>query len=304
MTIKRSFLAFAFAALLLAILIPCRTVHGDTQKAETLDELAARYDSTSCKECHEEEYTQWEKSAHARSMVGSGYGRTRATLKTLVTRGLMTWQYSGVKKPEDVKIKHLMGCAKCHLPQLAEATDEVAQEIVKAVWAKDNETLNKLNINCLICHQRNAITHKWVYGYPQKNTVYGTHDGEHDSEEQEVLKRSPNLSESIMCGQCHGLGPQFELEQPTQCATAYGSHLWAYIPEGGTQSCQDCHMKKFNKGHTMPAYRDLDMQDAAVDMDIDVSSYHWRKNKAEGVVPMALVKVALTNKTGHGIPDG
>ncbi|MBW2539841.1 MAG: hypothetical protein JRE27_09570 [Deltaproteobacteria bacterium] len=63
-------------------------------------------------------------------------------------------------------------------------------------------------------------------------------------------------------------------------------------------------MKKFNKGHTMPAYRDLDMQDVAVDMDIDVSSYHWRKNKAEGVVPMALVKVALTNKTGHGIPDG
>ena len=41
---------------------------------------------------------------------------------------------SGVKKPEDVGVKHLMICAKCHLPQLQEAEDSVAQEIVKNIY--------------------------------------------------------------------------------------------------------------------------------------------------------------------------
>lgn len=304
MKIPRLFLTVVFTGLFWTMFIPCGIAVEENRKAKTLDELAARYDSGSCKECHEEIYDQWAHSAHSRSMVGSGAGRTRATFKTLITRGLMTWKYSGVKQPEDVKIEHLMVCARCHLPQLAEASDDVAGEIVKAVWARDNEKLNKLSINCLICHQRNAITHKWVDGFPQKDTVYGKYDGEHDSEDQPVLKKNPIINESILCGQCHGLGPGFELEQPTQCATGYGSYLWSYIPEGGSQTCQDCHMKKFNKGHLMPSYRDLDMQEAAVDMDVDISSYHWRKNKSEGLIPLAVVKVALTNRTGHGIPDG
>ncbi len=84
-----------------------------------------------------------------------------------------------------------MICAKCHLPQLAEATDAVAKEIVKYAYiysdpkasdeAKDKAIaqLSKVNINCLICHQRNAITHKWVDGFPAKDTVYGFKNGEH-----------------------------------------------------------------------------------------------------------------------------
>ena len=112
------------------------------------------------------------------------------------------------------------------------------------------------------------------------------------------------MGESILCGQCHGLGPGFGLEQPTQCATGYGSYLWAYVPEGGSQTCQDCHMKRFGKGHAMPSYRDRDMQEAAVDMEVHVTGYHCRMSKREGVVPIAAVDVALTNRTGHGIPDG
>lgn len=274
------------------------------KKANTIDELANRYDSRSCKECHEDIYEEWERSMHARSMVGSGSGRTRATFKTLVIRGLMTWPYSGVKKPEDVKIKHLMLCARCHLPQLAEASDNVVKEIIKAVWAKDNARLEKLSINCLVCHQRNAIIHKWAHGYPAKDAVYGSYDDEHEDEEHPILKKSPIMGESILCGQCHGLGPGFGLEQPTQCATAYGSYLWSYIPEGGTQTCQDCHMRNLGKGHSMPSYRDPEMQEAAVDVYVETHAYHWRKDKAEGVIPLTVVNVELTNRTGHGIPDG
>ena len=36
----------------------------------TMKELITRSDGTSCKECHEEIYTQWEKSHHARPLMG------------------------------------------------------------------------------------------------------------------------------------------------------------------------------------------------------------------------------------------
>jgi len=118
------------------------------------------------------------------------------------------------------------------------------------------------------------------------------------------MKKSEIRHESVFCGQCHGLGPNFEFEQPSQCATAYGSYLFAYVAEGGHESCQFCHMRKFNKGHVMPAYRDPDMAEAAVRFEADAFGYYWRKNKAEGVTPLAVVRVEITNKTGHGIPDG
>ena len=36
------------------------------KKANSIDELAKMYDSSSCKKCHAEIYAQWEKSHHAR----------------------------------------------------------------------------------------------------------------------------------------------------------------------------------------------------------------------------------------------
>jgi hypothetical protein len=226
----------------------------------------------------------------------------------------MGWQYSGVKKPEDVQIKHLMICAKCHLPQLAEATDAVAREVVKNAYVyadpktSDNDrekaaaTLSKVNINCLICHQRNAITHKWVDGFPEKDTVYGFKDGAHDDPAHPKMKKSLIMDESILCGQCHGLGPNLELENPSQCATLYGSYLWAYRAEGGQEKCQECHMKKSKLGHNMQSYRDPGMAKAAVDFKVETLGYQWRDGST--MVPQALVKVEMTNQAGHAIPDG
>jgi len=284
----------------------------EAKKATSIDELAKMYDSTGCKECHEGIYRDWEQSIHSRSIFGTG--RTAATIKTTVAVGLTSWQYSGVKKPEDVQVKHLMICAKCHLPQLAEATDAVAKEIVKYCYIytdpKTNDAehekavsmLSKVSINCLICHQRNAITHKWVDGFPQKNEVYGSKDGAHADSAHPVMKKSPIMSESILCGQCHGLGPNFELENPSQCGTLYGSYLWAYRAEGGQESCQECHMKKSNLGHNMQSYRDPGMAKAAVDFKVETLGYQWRDGSK--MVPQALVKVEMINRAGHSIPDG
>ena len=63
-------------------------------------------------------------------------------------------------------------------------------------------------------------------------------------------------------------------------------------------------MRKLNKGHVMPAYRDPDMAEAALRFEVDAFGYYWRKDKAEGVTPLAVVRVEMTNKTGHEIPDG
>lgn len=310
---------FRFIALLAFFVLSCtflmtgENVHAaEVKKANSIDELAKMYDSSSCKDCHEDIYKEWSQSIHSRSIFGTG--RTAATIKTTVAVGLTSWESSGVKKPEDVQVKHLMLCAKCHLPQLADATDNVAKEIVKYAYtyadpkasdaARDKaiDKLSKVNINCLICHQRNAITHKWADGFPQKDTVYGSKNGEHMDPAFPKMKESKIMNESILCGQCHGLGPNLELEEPSQCATLYGSYLWAYVAEGGQETCQECHMKKSKLGHNMQSYRDADMAKAAVDFKVETRGYIWRDGSK--MTPQALVKVEMINRAGHSIPDG
>ncbi len=294
----------------------CGTKPAEVPKAKTIAELAARYDSSSCQECHEEIYKQWENSLHAYSILGTP--RTAPTVLTSIDKGLKLFPYSGVKTDADIEVRHLMICAKCHLPQLEEATDDVAREIVKTIrdwrkaYAEDDEDLAEelkekiasLNIGCTVCHNTRAIIHKWQDGYPQPDTIYGAQEGEHEHPAFTKMAKAPELGESIFCGQCHGQGPNFELDEPSQCATLYGSYLFAYIPEGGHESCQECHMRKSGLGHDMQAYRNETMRKMALRVDIDSTSYFWRKNKAEGIIPMALVNVEFFNKCGHAIPDG
>lgn len=282
----------------------------EEKKAKTIAELAAMYDSSSCMECHTEVHEQWQQSLHARSIFGpENTGRTAATIKTTIENGLKEWPYSGVKKPEDVGVKHLMICAKCHLPQLQEAEDSVAKEIVKNVYAfaedgdeEAAEKLQSLNIGCMVCHNRNAIVHKWTDGTPDKKAVYGNTDGAHEDEAHPAMKQSKIMKESILCGQCHGQGPNFDLENPTQCATLYSAHLFTYIPEGGNATCQECHMEKSGLGHNMQSYRSEAMAKMALDVEVEAQAYQWRDGST--MTPLANVIVELKNKAGHPIPDG
>lgn len=290
------------------------TVVAKNGKAKTLAELAKMYDSSSCVECHEEEHKQSQDSIHSHSVFGTG--RTASTIITTIENGLMEEPYSGVKSPKDVKVEHLMGCAKCHLPQLADAEDSVAQELVSTLYGwrdalkkKDKETAKKMeqklksvSINCLICHNRNAITHKWQDGYAKAGVVYGSKSGDHPADKFPKMGKSPIMSEAIQCGQCHGLGPNLELDEPTQCCTSYGSYLWAYKAEVGQETCQDCHMKKSKLGHNIQGYRDKAMSDAAVEFKTEAFGYYWRDGAQ--IKPKAVVKVEMLNKSGHSIPDG
>jgi len=315
----REIKALGLAGVALALMVPLGLQAGSkaslkkgevVKKAKTVDELIAMYDSSECVSCHSDIAEQWEKSLHARSIFGTG--RTAATIYTAFNIGLKNFPYAGVKDIKDLKVDHLMFCAKCHLPQLRDAEDSVAQEIMKLIMdyvkgdeatsEKAREKLEKLNINCLICHQRNAVIHKWVDGYPQKDTVYGSKDGEHPFTKMPKIKAVATMKESIFCGQCHGLGPNFELDEPSQCATAYGYYLWSYAAKGGVKTCQDCHMRESGLGHNIQAYRDKKMQEMAVEFTTHARPIYWRDGSK--IKPLIYTQIEIKNKAGHAIPDG
>jgi hypothetical protein len=168
------------------------------------------------------------------------------------------------------------------------------------VLKDDKETIRKLNISCMVCHNEKAVVH----GRPEKNVIYGNKDiNDHP---KTPVKKSPLLKNSLMCGQCHGLGPNLEFETPVQCATLYGSYLHAYIPSGGTETCQQCHMK--NGDHYMPpnfnnrAELSERLKDA-LPMQVRTLAYSFQPKEGD-VRPMVVVNTKITSKAGHRIPDG
>lgn len=259
--------------------------------ASTLAELIEVFDSSRCKECHEKIYEQWENSHHARSLMGLD---DWIFMAPYLKRGPLA-----VKQGQKAT-KANFPCFKCHLPQIKHGTDAVAAEIADAILRDDKTTVRKLNIGCLVCHNEKAVVH----GRPGHNVVYGNR--EFPEHEGLVVKKSPLLKNSLMCGQCHGLGPNLEFETPVQCATLYGSYLHAYIPSGGTQTCQDCHMK--NGDHYMPP--DFNRRDEfsarlreSLPVEVQTLAYTYHP-KEDVVLPMVVVKTKITSKAGHRIPDG
>jgi nitrate/TMAO reductase-like tetraheme cytochrome c subunit len=290
------------SVLFLVALLAMPSVGISAEKAKTVDELAKMYDSTGCKSCHAEIYSQWEKSIHSHSLFGTK--RTMGGYKGMIEAGLFkAYSKLGVKEVKDIKVEHFAQCFKCHLPQIKDATDAVAQQLAKAFIEGDKATLLKVNINCVVCHNLKAIVHKWQDGEPEAGVIYGSKDADHPDGTYKKLKKSVIMGEALACGQCHGSGPNLEFPQPSQCATAYGSYQHAYIPSGGSETCQDCHMKKNNKGHMMPAYRDADMRKMAFDVNVDIESYKFLL-KAGDAYPMSVVTVRMTNHAGHRVPDG
>jgi hypothetical protein len=250
------------------------------------------FDSSRCKECHEETYKQWEKSHHSRSLMGIGD-------QMLLTPLLRRIAKPGIPLEEIVKSD--FPCFKCHFPPAKYGTDAVAREIAVASLKNDKATVRKLNIGCLVCHNDKAVVH----GRPEKGVVYGSKDN--PDQEGHPVKKSPLLKNSLLCGQCHGLGPVLDHpDMPVQCATLYGSYLHAYIPAGGTQTCQDCHMR--NGDHHMPP--DFNRRDDLSDrlresLPMEVQTLAYTFHSSEGrLFPMMVVRTKITSKAGHRIPDG
>ena len=263
---------------------------GSDQKVNNLKQLIDLYDPTDCRECHEEIYDQWQQSHHARSITG-------IFMERYLKKGPLS-----VKNPREATRKNFP-CFKCHLPQFEKATDAVAAEIAAVILKKDQATMQKLNISCMVCHQDKGIVH----GQPESNVMYGPKaEKEYPEEEHMRVKNSPIMKQAAMCGQCHGLGPVFESEHPVQWATPHGRYLHAYIPSGGTQTCQECHMKKAD--HTCPpnfnARKNVSERlSQSLPLEVDVLSYRFQPLEKK-FVSTVVVKTKITSRAGHRIPDG
>ena len=232
-----------FRIVLVLLMIIALPLAASAQKAKTIDELAKMYDSSSCKSCHSEIYAAWEKSHHARPLMGvkGGLMLTPLALK----KGEPGSTAFSEESPKKMTIKNFP-CFKCHLPQaVISAEDSVAVELAEALIAKDSAKVAKLQITCVVCHNTKAIIHKRELGEPEKGVLYGKKDvASHGDKTYSKVKTSAIMKDSVFCGQCHGLGPNLEFDQPFQCANLYGSYLHAYIPAGGSRTCQECHMAK------------------------------------------------------------
>ena len=295
--------------LLLVFLFIAVPLTASAQKAKTIDELAKMFDSSSCKGCHAEIYAQWEKSHHARPLMGvkGGLMLTPLALK----KGTPGSTAFSEDDPKKMKISNFP-CFKCHLPQaVTTAEDSVAVELAEALLAKDSATVAKLQITCIVCHNEKAIIHKRELGAPEKGVIYGSKNiSPHLDATFKTVKKSAIIKDPVFCGQCHGVGPNLEFDQPVQCATLYGSYLNTYLPTGGTQTCQDCHMKPVNgkADHLFaPNWNDQkvteELLSKSISLDVQTLGYEWLK-KGGTLVPKVVVNTKITNTAGHRIPDG
>ena len=295
--------------LVVALLVfPCMAF---AEKAKSIDELVKRYDASSCKECHTEIHKQWELSHHHKSLIGTK-GRTTSTWTAYLNQALpedKVLKGSGVKSLEDVKYIHMKPCTICHLPQLEDATDEVANQVAQAIVNNDTKVLDKLSINCVICHNTRAIIRHFRDGYPEKAVVYGPKGiGAHGDKNYPTAKKSNIMKDSAFCGQCHS-GPNIiGFDEPQYCVSNYDSYLHAYVPLGKTETCHDCHMRGENLGHTFPPIYDDEKLTVArlmkwIDLEVDSLGYEFRPTVPE-LVPMVVVKTTVTSRIGHRYPDG
>ena len=293
-------LKFFFVVFL--ILLP---VSAFAEKAKTIEELAEMYDSTRCKECHAEIYARWENSHHARSLMGvqDGLFMTPLAMKDKTAFSPDT--------PEQATLD-TFPCFKCHLPQaLVGADDAFAVDYAKALLAQDKKRLSTLSITCIVCHNTKTIIHRLQEGQPEKNVLYGSKEiASHGDEFFTKIKKSSIIDHSIMCGQCHGMGPNLEFENPVQCATLYGSYQHNYLTKGGQKSCQDCHMPEvdgFSDHLIAPNWNDLDgakkILQNTIAMDVQTVGYDWLL-KSKDWKPRVVVNTKITQNAGHRIPDG
>jgi hypothetical protein len=203
-------------------------------------------------------------------------------------------------------------CFKCHLPQaFVSADDAFAADYAKALVAQDKARIGKLSITCIVCHNTKAIIHRLSEGQPEADVLYGSKDiASHDDAFFKKIKKGSIMDHAIMCGQCHGLGPNLEFENPVQCATLYGSYEHNYISKGGTQQCQECHMQKvdgFADHLIAPNWNDLEgtkkiLQDT-ISMDVQTVGFEWLL-KSKDLKPLVVVNTKINQNAGHRIPDG
>jgi len=277
-----------------AVIVMVAPAVGGTATFSTLDALTKQYDSSACQACHTKVHADWSKSFHARSIVQS-LGSIRVYVDSLEKER---------KLPTDKT--QMLKCLDCHAPMVNEASEGAVQEIVglvkTAVDERDEakkkaarDKLSALTVNCLGCHRVKATADPLRPGDPA--TIYGSKAGA----APHPVQVSPVMQSSVMCSQCHALWYAKDGEY-LYCTTIFESHQNAYRSAGGTQTCQDCHMKDKGRGHTFPGAHDQALVKEGLTLGLEAVSY--RQAAGAKFLPQAVVTVDIRNQAGHRAPDG
>lgn len=275
------------------------------KEAETIDELVAMFDDSKCAECHEQVYKEWQDSWHSKAIISSLKG-----MRNFIAVGLAKEWKKPVTKAEVLK------CLDCHAPTVNYASEKLAVEIggliVTAFEKKDSEEgkkakeqLARLSVGCYSCHNVKATeVAKGLRGEPKKGAIYTAHDVDAGDAHESI--QTVDITRSVFCMQCHGVYKAPDGET-IKCNTLSGSYQNTYMNHGGSQSCQDCHMKK---GHLFPGGHDLETVTEGLGFNVEIAPYRHLPGKVPGVkdakkwVPSAVVNAFIENKTGHRVPDG
>ena len=275
------------------------------EEANTIDELVQMFDESGCMECHEEIHNEWSKSWHAQSVVSS-------------LGSIHNFIEIGVKKEWETEVTRaqLLKCLDCHAPVVNFASDKLAAEIAEMIVTATKEKgkpagdaakkeLAKLKVGCLSCHNLKALTIAPGFNGPrEEGMIYGPH-GEDAGDAHETLE-SEDMTRAAFCMQCHGIYTAADGET-IQCNTLSGSYQNSYVAQGGSKTCQDCHM---DKGHFFAGGRDLDTVKKGLGFEVNINPYRHLPGQVEGVkdpkkwVPSAVITVFIENRAGHRVPDG
>ncbi len=291
---------FAFIALAAVAVIP---LHAGAA-VNTIDELVAMYSIEKCADCHEDIHKEWKDSWHSKSITDP---RVIRTWRTFIKSGL---DKSPAAKRKDLKDV----CLPCHAPQTKDASDElivkISDLIVTAVDDKDaakreaaNKELEKLNINCQICHNLKGSPD----GKPKEKTIYGPGNASDTSPHKDEMGydsvKSDFLKNPKFCADCHHGCPP---DMPSSiCPTIYTSYEEKYKAHGGNKTCQECHMISEGEiSHKFPGIYEADFAKSGVNISLNVRPTEYVYHLENRIVPAVVVKVDVKNTSGHGIPHG
>jgi hypothetical protein len=286
--------------LLIMVLAVVLLVPGITtaKEADTIDELVAMFDDSKCMKCHPKVTKEWKESYHSKSVTSS-------------LKGMRNFYAIGVPEEWDKKLTkvEVLKCLDCHVPEVNYASEKLAVEIAEMIIkVKDTKSkkekekltkeLSKLRVGCISCHNLKATTiAKGLLGEPVKDAVYGAQGKEAP---EHLTIQSNAIKSSLFCAQCHGKYIASDGER-IMCNTLNGSYYNNYVSKGGSETCQDCHMHKNNRGHRLPGGHDLDIVKEGIGFRVNIVGVRHGVGKW---IPRAIISVDLINKAGHRIPDG
>ncbi len=291
-SILKSFVLAGLSMITFLLFLTLLGGSGYAASAQSLDALIKQFDSSACQACHAKVHEEWSKSFHGRSILQS-LGSLRVYIDALEKE----------RKVEPNKTQ-MLKCLDCHAPMTNEASESVIQEIVRLIkTAVDDpgdapkkaarQKLSSLSVNCLGCHSTKGT------GDPLTQAAAGVIYGSKESAAPHAVRSSPVMQSSVFCSQCHALWYARDGEF-LYCTTIFESHQNAYKGLGGTQSCQDCHMK--SRGHKFPGAHDQALVKEGLTLAVEAVGYrHLVGNK---YAPRAVVTVDVGNHAGHRIPDG